>query len=448
MLHNTSHFDSYTHHLTRLAEQQEVMVNEDICNEQGAVIIPKGRALDASLATKLEAYKLDKPLEYCVEIDGGINDQQLLSSYQGIVKADTDIAAFHENLDMNDILIEACEHFETHPLLVQKLTVLNLVFPKQFNQSLLCAYFSLAIVKKMGGKESSCLNVFIAALMHDIGILHLDPNLILDKGDYKAEQWKAMQQHTVIGYEFMLQVPGLSPCIAKAILEHHERFDGSGYPYSKRDKDLGMMGQVIGMADTCLALYKRELAPKKMGLDALLPILQLNPGLFCRRVFSATVEIIRTVPGSSRRVYSDEKMPEVISRLMLVNESIQHDYYILYGLVTSIKPHLPINKKSHMLTRMADRIHECLLSSGIMQSEHEEWMVISCGAQQNKDYLAIERLEVMYSEIKWQIKQLNRLLYLLWKNEKFKHSELHEQVQKGLWQIASYHKQLKGAAVH
>ena len=176
--------------------------------------------------------------------------------------------------------------------------------------------------------------------------------------------------------------------------------------------------------------------------------MQLNPGLFCRRVFSATVEVIRAVPRSSKRVYSDEKMPEVISRLMLVNESIQHDYYILYGLVTSIKPHLPINKKSHMLTRMADRIHECLLSSGIMQSEHEEWMVISCGAQQNKDYLAIERLEVMYSEIKWQIKQLNRLLYLLWKNEKFKHSELHEQVQKGLWQIASYHKQLKGAAVH
>lgn len=448
MLQTTSHFDSYTHHLTRLAEQQEVMVHEDIRNEQGAVIVPKGRALNATLASKLEAYKLDKPLEFCVEICEGVNAQELLSRYQHIVKHNPDLAIFHEQLELNDILIEACEHFETQPLLVQKLTVLKLVFPKQFNQSVLCAYMSLAIVKKMGGSENDCLNVYVAALMHDIGILHLDPNLITDKGEYKAEQWKAMQQHTVIGYEFMLQVPGISPCIAKAVLEHHERYDGSGYPYSKRAKELGMMGQVIGMVDTCLALYKRELASKDMGLDALLPILQLNPGLFCRRVFSATADLLRSLPSSSKRVYSDEKMPEVISRLMLVNESIQHDYYILYGLVTSIKPHLPINKKSHMLTRMADRIHDCLLSSGIMQSEHEEWMVISCGAQQSKDYIAIERLEIMYSEIKWQIKQLNRLMYLLWKNEKFKHHELHVQVQKGLWQIANYHKQLKGSAVH
>lgn len=448
MLQNMSHFDSYTHHLTRLAEQQAVMIHEDICNAQGAVIVPCGRELDASIASKLESYQLGKPLEYCVEISDGLDAQKLLSKYQAIVKNHSDIAVFHEKVELNDILIEACEHYEDFPLLVQKLTVLSLVFPKEFHQSLLCGYVSLAIVKKMGASKSDCMNMFIAALMHDVGILHLDPNLILDKGEYKAEQWKAMQQHTVIGHEFMKQVPGLSPCIAKAILEHHERYDGSGYPYSKREKDLGMMGQVIGMADTCLALYKRELAQKKMGLDALLPILQLNPGLFCRRVFSATVELIRLLPSSSKRVYSDEKMPEVISRLMLVNESIQHDYYILYGLVTSIKPHLPMTKKSHMLTRMADRIHECLLSSGIMQSEHEEWMVISCGAQQHKDYLAIERLEIMYSEIKWQIKQLNRLLYLLWKKEKFKHHALHVQVQKGLFQIANYHKQLNAKAVH
>ncbi len=448
MLQTTSHFDSYIHHLTRLAEQQKVMVNEDILNEQGAVIIPKGRALDSVLASKLEAYKLDKSLEYCVEICDGIDAQQLLLNYQRIVKENADIAVLHEQLELNDVLIEACEHFETYPLLVQKLTVLKLVFPKQFNQSVLCAYLSLAIVKKMGGSESDCINVYLAALMHDIGILHLDENLILDKGEYKADQWKAMQQHTVIGYEFMLKVPGIPPCIAKAILEHHERYDGSGYPYAKRADELGMMGQIIGMADTCLALYKRELASKGMGLDALLPILQLNPGLFCRRVYSSTAELISSLPNSAKRVYSDEKMPEVISRLILVNESIQHDYYILYGLVTSIKPHLPINKKSHMLTRMADRIHDCLLSSGIMQSEHSEWMVLSSEGKQSKDFLAIERLEVMYSEIKWQLKQLNRLMYLLWKNEKFKHHYLHAQVQKGLWQIAHNHKQLKVNAVH
>jgi HD-GYP domain-containing protein (c-di-GMP phosphodiesterase class II) len=436
------------HHLTRLAEQQEVMILNDVCNEQGAVIVPKGRPLDSELAKRLETHKLSTPLEQCVEVCNGVSAAQLLKLYQGLIEHNKDVAVFHERCDLNDLLVEACEYYETFPLLVQKITVLRMVFPQQFKQALFGAYVSLAIAKKMGAGPVDCMNVFLAGLVHDIGVLHLPPELILDKGEYKPEQWKAMQQHTVIAYEILQQVPGLPQSIAKAVLEHHERYDGSGYPYAKRGNDLCMMGQILGMSDTCLALYKRELVGKKLGFDALLPILQLNPDIYCRRVFAATVDLIRDIPWPVKRVYADEKMPEVISRLMVDNEGIQHDYCVLYGLVTSLKPHLPASKKSHMLTRMADRIHQCLQSSGIMQSEHNEWMVISCGAQQTQDYVAIERLEIMYGEIKWQIRQLKRLLYLLWKNQQFQREELNKQVQHGLWQIANYHKQHQSPSVH
>lgn len=448
MLQNVGHLNCYMHHLTRLAENQEVMILEDVCNEQGAVIVPKGRPLDADLAKKLETHKLSTPLEQCVQVCDGISADFILKHYQAAIENHADVGVFHQKCELNDLLVEACEYFETFPLLVQKLTVLKLVFPQQFKQAFFAAYVSLAIAKKMGAGPADCLNVFIAGLVHDIGVLHLPPELILDKGEYKPEQWKAMQQHTVIAFDILKQVPGLPQSISKGVLEHHERFDGSGYPYGKRGNELGLMGQILGMADTCLALYKRELATKKLGFDALLPILQLNPDIYCRRVFAATVELIRDIPWPVKRVYSDDKMPEVISRLMVMNEGIQHDYCILYGLVTSIKPHLPVNKRTHMLTRMAERIHQCLLSSGIMQSEHNEWMVISCGAQQTQDFVAIERLEIMYGEIKWQMRQLKRLLYLLWKNQQFKHHALHEQVQKGLWQIAHYHKQHQAPALH
>ena len=117
-----------------------------------------------------------------------------------------------------------------------------------------------------------------------------------------------------------------------------------------------------------------------------------------------------------------------------------HFYTVIYGLINSIRPHLPNNKKAIMLNNMADRIHKCLLSSGILQSEHNEWMAVSSKLQHQEDYLAIERLEIMYNEVKWQIKQLKKLIFLLWEKHQFKQPELNKLVQHGLWQMVQYHK--------
>lgn len=53
---------------------------------------------------------------------------------------------------------------------------------------------------------------------------------------------------------------------------------------------------------------------------------------------------------------------------------------------------------------MTQRIHFCLQRSGILQREHKEWI----RAQKKEDYVAIERLEIMYAEIRWQMKQLRK----------------------------------------
>ena len=300
----------------------------------------------------------------------------------------------------------------------------------------------------MGASLMDCKLVFLAGLIHDIGILHLDSELLEQKGEYTPEQWRAMHSHTVIAHKILNRIEELPWKVSMAVLEHHERFDGSGYPYAKQGRTLGMMGQIIGMADTCLALYKRDLAHKELGFDALVPVLQLNPDIYCRKVFKATVELIRGIAWPVKRVYSDENMPGVISRLMLDNEGIHHDYTVIYSLVTSIRPHLPNNKKAIMLNNMANRIHKCLLSSGILQSEHNDWMMLPEKGHLQEDYLAIERLEIMYNEIKWQIKQLNKLIFLLWEKHQFKQPALNKIVKNGLFQIIQYHKQQSIAVVH
>lgn len=431
---------SYLKHLNDFAKEHGVTICEDICNEHGAVIITKGRQFDADLSEKISNHTLKVPLEQCIKLNRRFDGAALLHVYQHAFQSHPDINLFHQRWDLQKPLKRACRFYHEFPLVVQKITILKAVMPRLFKQAIYSAYISLAIAKQLGAPEEECSAAFLAGLVHDIGILHLESSLVTTKGEYTPEQWHAMQRHTLIGHDILKSIEHMPSVIAKAVLEHHERVDGSGYPFSKKGLELSVMGQIVGMADTCIALYRRELASKSLGIDSLLPILQLNPDMYCRKVFHATVTLINEIQWPSKRVYSDDKMPELMSRLKLENEWIHHDYSVLYGLVTSVRPHLEESKRSAMLTNMAQRIHRCLVGSGILQKEHNDWMLHSFITNNHEDYIAIERLEVMYGEIKWQMKQLKKLLFLLWKNQHLKHPELDLLVRKGLMQIEQYHK--------
>lgn len=440
MLRDVRQPDSYVHHLMAMTKSHEVKTTEDILNQQGAVLLPKGRVINHEMAERIIAHKLIKPIETFLELGDGLDGDRLLALYREHLKKHPDYQLFHQEMQLEDMLESCCRYYSQFPLLIQKMTVLQVSLPHVFHQAMFCAYAGLAIARKMQVRERDCLAVFVAGLVHDIGMLHIDPRIILKTGHYSAEEWRAMQAHTVIGHCILKYVDGLPMTIVNSVLEHHERSDGSGYPMGKEGVSLGMMGQIIGMTDTCLALYNRELKPKGLSFDALLPILQLNPDVYCRQVFTATVALIRDIPWQPKRVYADEKMPEVVSKLILEHEFINHDYCILYGIVTTLKQ-TPITHHSlNVIVKMGERISQCLLSSGVLQAEHDQWMVSSCDQKRQQDYVAIERIEIMYSEVKWQLQQLKRMVFLLWKNQTFQNSDLRDLVRQGLLEIEHYHK--------
>lgn len=438
--------DCYVQHLAALSKRLEVRVRRDIKNSQGALLVLKGGLLNQDLAHKIFSHQLMLPIESCVQLPVRLTALELLKHYKNYFSQHPSLAEFHKRRELNLILIKSCHYYQEFPALMQKMTVVMIQLPRLFSQALFCAYVSMAIRQQMKGSDSECVQAFLAGLIHDIGILHLDTSLISQQGEYTPKQWQAMQSHCVLGYEMLMQMDRFPESIAVGVLEHHERYDGSGYPNAKSGDELGILGQILGMADTCLALYKRDLVPKKLGFDALLPVLQLNPGIYCNKVYAATLALIRDIPWPGTRTYTDGLMPEMLSRLILVNQQVNHDYVILYGLVTSIRHHLPRNKNTRMLNNMSERLHLCLLSSGILQSEHRDWMITSCSEQKLEDYLAIERLEIMYNEINWQLRQIRRLLILLWDKRKDRcHPELDLLVKDGLLKIQQFQKGIESS---
>jgi HD-GYP domain-containing protein (c-di-GMP phosphodiesterase class II) len=127
-------------------------------------------------------------------------------------------------------------------------------------------------------------NLKLLAVLHDIGKIAI-PNSILDKPDkLSPEEWDSIKKHPEVGYRIALSSPEMSP-IAEAILHHHERWDGKGYPLGLKGEKIPLISRIIAIIDTYDVMlngrpYQEAVSPEK----ALAEIIrcagsQFDPGL-------------------------------------------------------------------------------------------------------------------------------------------------------------------------
>ena len=101
----------------------------------------------------------------------------------------------------------------------------------------------------VGLPDSEMDNLLLLAALHDIGKIAI-PNSILEKtGQLTAEEWEAIKKHPEIGYRIGLSSPEMAP-IAEAILHHHERWDGKGYPLGIKGSNIPLLSRIVAIADT------------------------------------------------------------------------------------------------------------------------------------------------------------------------------------------------------
>ena len=116
-----------------------------------------------------------------------------------------------------------------------------------------------------------------AALLHDVGKLGVS-NRILDKpGRLTDEEWAAVRRHPQLSEAILSPVPALAD-VARLAVEHHERLDGSGYPYGLVAHQLDVPSRVLQVADVAEALSARRPYREAMDVDAVLRVMGREAG--------------------------------------------------------------------------------------------------------------------------------------------------------------------------
>lgn len=115
------------------------------------------------------------------------------------------------------------------------------------------AHISSAIAMEMGlpGKQTDTLQV--AATLHDVGKILIPIDILTKPGRLSEPEWAVIKEHPTTGWEWLKPFK-LPTCITQIILQHHERLNGSGYPFGLSGDDILLEARILGIADVVDAI--------------------------------------------------------------------------------------------------------------------------------------------------------------------------------------------------
>lgn len=142
-------------------------------------------------------------------------------------------------------------------------TAIDAKDPYTQGHSLRVSELSVGIAEEMGLNDNLINDIRVGSLLHDIGKIGIPDEILKKKGALSNKEYHEIKKHTVVGHNIMRQARALQ-AVLPAIIGHHERLDGSGYPYGLRMGEIPLMSRIVAVADVFDAMASER--PYRAGM--------------------------------------------------------------------------------------------------------------------------------------------------------------------------------------
>jgi len=149
------------------------------------------------------------------------------------------------------------------------------------------------IARELGFPDEKIEEIRMTALIHDIGKMFIPSEILVKPGKLTEEEFAFIKLHTYHGYE-ILKTIDFPWEVAPVVLQHHERFDGSGYPQRLKGDEILMEAKILSVADVVEAItFHRPYRPGHGVEKAIQEIYQFRGTLYDPDVVDACLKLFR-----------------------------------------------------------------------------------------------------------------------------------------------------------
>lgn len=284
--------------------------------EEFAIILPETTMQEAAAtadrirqAVEQEGLSDDtkEPVQLTISIgvatypDHGIDKQSLISAadtalYQAKAQGRNRVSVFDSSMGE----IDAADPYKLCVLLhaqdMKTIEALSgavdakLKFPTGHSKAI--ATLAETTAKRMGLSDSECSGIYLAGLLRDVGQISV-PESILAKTDALTDQeMKVVRTHSTLGHSIVQQAPRMSSMLP-AILHHHERYDGTGYPSGLSGENIPIAARILAVADAYQSMitlrpHRRQLTTE----EAVTELIDNTSSQFDPGVVKATLSVL------------------------------------------------------------------------------------------------------------------------------------------------------------
>ena len=155
------------------------------------------------------------------------------------------------------------------------------------------AEFACRIGEELGLPEEEIHGIYLAAIIHDIGKVHIPSEILSFPGKLGEIEFALVKSHVQAGYDIVKNIDFPWP-VAQMVYQHHEHVDGSGYPRGLKGKDILLGAQIICVADVVESIASFRPYRSGLGTDHALAEIEKNRGRFYEpAVVDACLRLIR-----------------------------------------------------------------------------------------------------------------------------------------------------------
>lgn len=242
---------------TQYAEEFHVLA-QDIHHSNGRLMYNKGTPLTVFVRTSilLEGHTsidvFDNKTEYLVEeVIRPDLQQKTLQQLRHLEKITGLDDRGPEDIRLNTVramMGSVVEDFFNEKVVMEKLVNMKNIHEYLYQHSVGVMITSLLLGTSMGLERDDLRTLGMGAILHDIGMLFI-PEEIMNKEKLREEEYLLIKEHPVLGYEFLKKHTQLNDDILSPVLQHQERWDGTGYPEGLKGEEITLHSQIIGLAD-------------------------------------------------------------------------------------------------------------------------------------------------------------------------------------------------------
>ena len=258
--------------------REGMIVGQNLYNQNGSIIITKNTAVEQLYIDRIKKFGysgiyIEDDISKDIRIKNVIDENLRMKAVQNVKK--TFIESYNRDripdkcISESKVLIEnIVEDILNNKNLMVNVIDLKVYDDYTFYHSTNVATLSIVIGAAMDLKKKELYELGLGSLFHDIGKVFIQKEILNKKGKLTDEEYMKIKKHSSLGYKYLKSNSKIPIRSYEAALQHHERFDGNGYPNQITGEKIDLFGRIVAIADVYDALtsdrpYRKALLPSE-----------------------------------------------------------------------------------------------------------------------------------------------------------------------------------------